>query len=573
VLPLHDFRDRLCSGLYGYNTQGSPSVLTDPIWAEIVARTIVQVKIAGTDSTVAIPWGKHGDIVRQFALIHEQRYGFSPHEPDLIIESLRVEATGETGAPLAAENVNRPNTPAACSKGKVRAFFNTGWHQTPVFKREDLSPGFSLSGPGIIVESTGTIIVEPGWTAEVSANLQILLTRNEPLAISETVGIEADPIMLEVFSQHFMHIAEQMGVVLESTAHSVNIKERLDFSCALFDQQGQLIANAPHMPVHLGSMDDSVQTVLRTNRERLIAGDVFVSNAPYNGGTHLPDITVITPVLDAKQRSIIFLLASRAHHADVGGISPGSMPPDSVHIGEEGILLDNIPLVVDGQFREQHLRHTFSAGDYPARQPSQNIADLKAQIAANQRGSQLLFEMVARYGLNTVKAYMSHVQDNAEESVRAAIERLHDGTFEYEMDPGHWIRVKITLDGNSRSAIIDFTGTSPVSRDNFNAPASISRAAVLYVFRTLVGSDIPLNAGCSRPLKIIIPSDCLLNPQYPAAVVAGNVETSQCVTDALYGALGILAASQGTMNNLTFGTEHYQYYETIGGGSGAGQGG
>jgi len=377
--------------------------------------------------------------------------------------------------------------------------------------------------------------------------------------------------MLEVFSQHFMHIAEQMGVVLESTAHSVNIKERLDFSCALFDQQGQLIANAPHMPVHLGSMDDSVQTVLRTNRERLIAGDVFVSNAPYNGGTHLPDITVITPVLDAKQRSIIFLLASRAHHADVGGISPGSMPPDSVHIGEEGILLDNIPLVVDGQFREQHLRHTFSAGDYPARQPSQNIADLKAQIAANQRGSQLLFEMVARYGLNTVKAYMSHVQDNAEESVRAAIERLHDGKFEYEMDPGHWIRVKITLDGNSRSAIIDFTGTSPVSRDNFNAPASISRAAVLYVFRTLVGSDIPLNAGCSRPLKIIIPSDCLLNPQYPAAVVAGNVETSQCVTDALYGALGILAASQGTMNNLTFGTGHYQYYETIGGGSGAGQ--
>ena len=538
---------------------------------QIVARTIVQVKIAGTDSTVAIPWGKHGDIVRQFALIHEQRYGFSPHEPDLIIESLRVEATGETGAPLAAENVNRSNTPAACCKGKVRAFFNTGWHQTPVFKREDLSPGFSLSGPGIIVESTGTIIVEPGWTAEVSANLQILLTRNEPLAISETVGIEADPIMLEVFSQHFMHIAEQMGVVLESTAHSVNIKERLDFSCALFDQQGQLIANAPHMPVHLGSMDDSVQTVLRTNRERLIAGDVFVSNAPYNGGTHLPDITVITPVLDAKQRSIIFLLASRAHHADVGGISPGSMPPDSVHIGEEGILLDNIPLVVDGQFREQHLRHTFSAGDYPARQPSQNIADLKAQIAANQRGSQLLFEMVARYGLNTVKAYMSHVQDNAEESVRAAIERLHDGTFEYEMDPGHWIRVKITLDGNSRSAIIDFTGTSPVSRDNFNAPASISRAAVLYVFRTLVGSDIPLNAGCSRPLKVIIPSDCLLNPQYPAAVVAGNVETSQCVTDALYGALGILAASQGTMNNLTFGTGHYQYYETIGGGSGAGQ--
>ena len=538
---------------------------------QIATRSIVQVKIAGTDSTVAIPWGKHGDIVRQFVLMHEQRYGFSPHEPDLIIESLRVEATGETATPLAAENVNRRNTPAARSEGKVKAFFNSRWHQTPVFKREDLSPDFSLSGPGIIVESTGTIIVEPGWTARVSSNLQILLTRSEPLALSETVGIEVDPVMLEVFSQHFMHIAEQMGVVLESTAHSVNIKERLDFSCALFDQQGQLIANAPHMPVHLGSMDDSVQTVLRTNRERLIAGDVFVSNAPYNGGTHLPDITVITPVLDLKQGSIIFLLASRAHHADVGGISPGSMPPDSVHIGEEGILLDNIPLVVDGQFREQHLRHIFSAGDYPARQPSQNIADLKAQIAANQRGSQLLFEMVARYGLNTVKAYMSHVQDNAEESVRAAIERLHDGTFEYEMDPGHWIRVKITLDGNSRSAIIDFAGTSPVSKDNFNAPASISRAAVLYVFRTLVGSEIPLNAGCSRPLKVIIPPDCLLNPKYPAAVVAGNVETSQCVTDALYGALGILAASQGTMNNLTFGTEHYQYYETIGGGSGAGR--
>ena len=540
--------------------------------AELIAtRIILQVKIAGTDSTVAIPWGKHDDIVRQFVLMHDQRFGFSPHEPVLIIESLRVEATGETGTPLAAENINRRKILTARSEGNVKAFFNTQWCQTPVFKRANLSPGFSLSGPGIIVESTGTIIVEPGWTVTVSPNLQILLTRDAPLALSESIGTDVDPVMLEVFSQHFMHIAEQMGAVLESTAHSVNIKERLDFSCALFDQQGQLIANAPHMPVHLGSMDDSVQTVLRTNREQLIAGDVFVSNAPYNGGTHLPDITVITPVLDEKQRSLMFLLASRAHHADVGGISPGSMPPDSVHIDEEGILLDNIPLVADGQFQEQRLRQLFSAGDYPARKPSQNIADLKAQVAANQRGSQLLYEMVARYGLNTVKAYMSHVQDNAEESVRAAIERLSEGKFEYEMDAGHWVRVKITLDGNSRSATIDFAGTSPVSKDNFNAPASITRAAVLYVFRTLIGSDIPLNAGCSRPLKVIIPPGCLLNPEYPAAVVAGNVETSQCVTDALYGALGILAGSQGTMNNLTFGTEHYQYYETIGGGSGAGQ--
>ena len=538
---------------------------------QIATQTIAHVRVTGTDTTLPISWGTHDDIMQQFNLTHEQRYGFSPQFPDLIIESLGAEATGETGAPVLAANITSKNAQTARSKSKVSAFFNTQWHQTPVFQRTDLSPGFSLTGPAIIVESTGTIIVDPGWAVEVSANLQILLTRTKSLATFENVSTKVDPIMLEVFSQHFMHIAEQMGVVLESTAHSVNIKERLDFSCALFNQQGELVANAPHMPVHLGSMDDSVQTILRNNRERLLAGDVFVSNAPYNGGTHLPDITVITPVPDENQRSLMFLLASRAHHADVGGISPGSMPPDSVHIYEEGVLLDNIPLVTDGQFQERQLRQLFEAGAYPARKPSQNIADLKAQVAANQRGKQMLHEMVAHYGLNTVEAYMSHLQDNAEESVRAAIERLHEGEFEYELDAGHWIRVKITLDPKSRSATVDFAGTSRMSRDNFNAPASICRAAVLYVFRTLVGSDIPLNAGCSRPLKVTIPPGCLLNPEYPAAVVAGNVETSQSVTDALYGALGILAASQGTMNNLTFGTDSYQYYETIGGGSGAGR--
>jgi 5-oxoprolinase (ATP-hydrolysing) len=390
-------------------------------------------------------------------------------------------------------------------------------------------------------------------------------------------------VLLEVFNNLFMHIAEQMGAALEHTAASVNIKERLDFSCALFDAVGGLIANAPHMPVHLGSMGASVEHILQANAGRMRAGDVFILNAPYQGGTHLPDITVITPIFLEKNPSPQpspqggeggaqpdFFVASRAHHADIGGITPGSMPPGSRTVHEEGVLFDNFRLVSRGRFEEQALRERLTSGPYPARNPAQNIADLKAQIAANEKGVAELARVIERYGLPTVRAYMQHVQDNAEESVRRVIGRLGSGSFRYEMDNGQAIVVRVDIDPGSRSAVIDFSGTSAQTDNNFNAPASVCAAAVLYVFRTLIDEDIPLNAGCLKPLRLVIPAGSMLNPRYPAAVVAGNVETSQCIVDALYGALGVLAASQGTMNNFTFGNEKHQYYETIAGGSGAG---
>jgi 5-oxoprolinase (ATP-hydrolysing) len=377
-------------------------------------------------------------------------------------------------------------------------------------------------------------------------------------------------VLLEVFNNLFMHIAEQMGAALEHTAASVNIKERLDFSCALFDARGGLIANAPHMPVHLGSMGASVEHILDANAGRMRAGDVFMLNAPYQGGTHLPDITVITPVFLTESPHPDFFVASRAHHADIGGITPGSMPPGSRTVDEEGVLFDNFRLVTGGRFEEQALRERLTGGTHPARNPAQNIADLKAQIAANEKGVAELARMIERYGLSTVRAYMQHVQDNAEESVRRVIGRLGSGSFRYEMDNGQAIVVRIDIDVSSRSAVIDFTGTSTQADNNFNAPTSVCMAAVLYVFRTLIDEDIPLNAGCLKPLRLVIPAGSMLNPSYPAAVVAGNVETSQCIVDALYGALGVLAASQGTMNNFTFGNERHQYYETIAGGSGAG---
>ncbi|MEA5512130.1 hydantoinase B/oxoprolinase family protein [Crocosphaera sp. UHCC 0190] len=379
-----------------------------------------------------------------------------------------------------------------------------------------------------------------------------------------------DPIYLEIFKNLYQFIAEQMGITLQNTASSVNIKERLDFSCAIFDQQGLLVANAPHIPVHLGSMSESIKSLIQDKGNSLQPGDVYLSNNPYNGGTHLPDVTAITPVFDEAKQSILFYVASRGHQADIGGITPGSMPPHSTSILEEGILFDNFLLVKKGQFREQELREVLANNPYPARNTEQNIADFQAQIAANEKGVQELHKMVLNYGLETVQAYMNFVQDNAEECVRKAIDVLTDGEFTYTMDQGSIIKVKVTIDSQNRSATIDFTGTSPQLNSNFNAPKAVTQAAVLYVFRTLVDDNIPLNAGCLKPLHLIIPEGCMLNPKYPAAVVAGNVETSQVIVDALYGALAVLAASQGTMNNFTFGNEKYQYYETICGGSGAG---
>jgi 5-oxoprolinase (ATP-hydrolysing) len=446
------------------------------------------------------------------------------------------------------------------------------WHETPLYRREKLGSGDRIDGPAIIAEANATTVVEPGWRAEVTTLDHLVLERVVPRDKRVALGTAADPVMLEIFNNLYMSIAEQMGLRLQNTAYSVNIKERLDFSCALFDADGSLIANAPHMPVHLGSMGESIKTVIRENAGRMKAGNVYVLNAPYNDGTHLPDVTVITPVFGDAGREILFYVGSRGHHADIGGITPGSMPPDSKTVEEEGVLIDNFLLVEEGRFRERETVALLSSGKYPARNIQQNIADLQAQIAANEKGVQALREMVAHFGLDVVRAYMRHVQDNAEESVRRVIGVLKDGEFELPLDNGAKIHVRISIGADRRRATIDFAGTSAQLPNNFNAPAAVSMAAVLYVFRTLVDDDIPLNAGCLKPLDVRIPEGCMLNPRYPAAVVAGNVETSQCVTDALYGALGVLAASQGTMNNFTFGNARYQYYETIAGGSGAGPG-
>ena len=445
-------------------------------------------------------------------------------------------------------------------------------HDTPVYVREGLRPGDTIRGPAIIAEQNATTVVEPGWAATVTPLDHLVLERVEARPQRVAIGTNVDPVMLEVFNNLYMSIAEQMGLRLENTAYSVNIKERLDFSCALFDADGQLIANAPHLPVHLGSMGESIRTVMRENAGRMKAGNVYVLNAPYNGGTHLPDITVITPVFDDAGQRILFYVGSRGHHADVGGITPGSMPPDSKVVEEEGVLIDNFLLVEEGRLREKETVALLTSGQYPVRNVEQNMADLRAMIAANEKGVQELRRMVDHFGLEVVHAYMRHVQDNAEEAVRRVIDVLKDGEYTQEMDVGARIRVKISIDKAAREATIDFTGTSPQLPSNFNAPSAVCMAAVLYVFRTLVDDDIPLNAGCLKPLNVIIPEGSMLKPRYPAAVVAGNVETSQAITDALYGALGVMGASQGTMNNFTFGNDRHQYYETICGGSGAGEG-
>ena len=540
--------------------------------AHIAAHQRAHLRYEGTDTAIVVDFDAPAAMTEEFEKSYRQRYSFLMPRRALIVEAVSVEVVGRsdeifapTPIPVSRGGGKEPEAAAT-----ARVFSDGRFHETPVFRRVELSAGDRILGPAIIAEANATTVVEPEWQAEVTALEHLVLTRAVPRPKRVAVGTHADPVMLEIFNNLYMAIAEQMGVTLANTAYSVNIKERLDFSCALFDARGNLIANAPHMPVHLGSMGESVKTVIRDNAERMRAGDVYMLNDPYHGGTHLPDITVITPVFDDTAKKVLFYVGSRGHHADVGGITPGSMPPDSRHLDEEGVLIRNFLLVARGHFREREVHELLSSARYPARNVEQNIADLRAMVAANRKGVLELARMTEHFGLEVVHAYMQHVQDNAEESVRRVIDVLKDGAFAYEMDDGAVIRVRISIDHAARSAVIDFTGTSAQLATNFNAPSAVTMAAVLYVFRTLVADDIPLNAGCLKPLQVIIPEGSLLNPRYPAAVVAGNVETSQCVTDALYGALGIMGASQGTMNNFTFGNDRHQYYETISGGSGAG---
>jgi 5-oxoprolinase (ATP-hydrolysing) len=445
------------------------------------------------------------------------------------------------------------------------------WAEVDLYPRSGLGPGHAIDGPAIITEELATTVIEPGWQAVVSDRGDLLLSRVAARPGPQRLSTEADPVLLEIFNNLYMSVAEQMGVRLQSTAHSVNIKERLDFSCAVFDAEGGLIANAPHMPVHLGSMGESIKMVISRNPD-IRRGDVYVLNDPYHGGTHLPDITVVTPVFAPGTDEIWFYVASRGHHAEIGGVSPGSMPAGSRRVEEEGVLIDNWLLAEDGRLREAETIRLLRTAEYPSRDPATNLADLRAQIAANAKGIAELRRLVDHFGLDVVRAYMGHVQENAAESVRRVITALHDGHYEYELDNGAVIKVSVRVDHARRMAEIDFTGTSPQLPDNFNAPSSVAMAAVLYVFRTLVDDDIPLNSGCLHPLKVIIPPGTMLSPEYPAAVAAGNVETSQAVTGALYAALGVMAEGSGTMNNVTFGNDRYQYYETVASGSGAGEG-
>jgi len=534
----------------------------------------VHLRYEGTDSALVVDFGAVEAMQAQFEAAYKKRFSFLMPSRALVVEAVSVEALGRSEAPPETIADSAPRTEALQASQQVRMFGNGEWFDAGIYRRADIRPGDIIKGPAIVAENNATTVVEAGWQAEVTPYNHLVLTRVEALPERRAIGTTADPVMLEIFNNLFMSIAEQMGLRLQNTAYSVNIKERLDFSCAIFDADGNLVANAPHMPVHLGSMGESIKTVMRENAGRMRAGDVYVLNDPYNGGTHLPDVTVISPVFDEAGQDILFYVGSRGHHADIGGTTPGSMPPDSHHIEQEGVLINNFKLVdgLDGVLRELEARALLGSARYPARNPDQNMADLRAQVAANQKGVEELHRMVAHFGLDVVRAYMGHVQDNAEEAVRRVIGALKDGAFRVELDNGAHIDVAIRVDRDARSAEIDFTGTSAQLDNNFNAPSAVCMAAVLYVFRTLVEDEIPLNGGCLKPLKVIISPGSMLNPHYPASVVSGNVETSTCITNALYGALGVMAASQGTMNNFTFGNAKYQYYETISGGSGAGEG-
>ena len=544
------------------NGQGVPNNAV-----KVISRA--HIRYAGTDSALVVAAGSVAAMKSAFEKSHKARFGFIDRSKQLVVEAVSVEAIGG-GAKFKEKTAKRARGKLPPPARRTQFFSGGAWHKANVYIRDQLKIGAKIQGAAIIIEPHQTIVVEPSWQAELTAKNHLVLTRAEKLKRTHAIGTHADPVMLEVFNNLFMSIAEQMGVSLQNTAYSVNIKERLDFSCAVFAHDGTLVANAPHMPVHLGSMDRSVESIIRDNKDKVAPGDVFAINAPYNGGTHLPDITVCTPVFDDKRKKILFWVASRGHHADVGGISPGSMSPNAPTIEQEGVYMDNFKLVDRGRFREKELLAVLLGAKYPARNPAQNIADIKAQIAANKKGVGELRKMVTLFTMPVVTAYMKHVQDNAAESVRRVIDRLHDSEFTYEMDQGTVIKVKITVDKKKREATVDFTGTSPQQPTNFNAPEPVTRAAVLYVFRMMVADDIPMNAGCLRPINIVVPPKSMLTPEYPAAVVAGNVETSQAVTNCLFGALGALAAAQGTMNNLNFGNAKYQYYETICSGSPAG---
>lgn len=536
----------------------------------------LHIKVAGSDTALIVPEGDAASVRTAFEAAHKQQFGFVMAGKPLVIDAASVEAVGGGATGEAAASASIPDHAAALPEplATVPVYLDGESRPTPVYDRDALVPGQAVAGPAIIKEATGTNVIEPGWQAVMNTLGHLVLRRVVAMPSRVAVGTTVDPVMLEVFNNLFMSIAEQMGVTLQNTAHSVNIKERLDFSCAVFDREGYLVANAPHMPVHLGSMGASVQHIIAQRHGIMAPGDVFMLNDPYNGGTHLPDVTVITPVF-ADQAAAgdppLFYVASRGHQADIGGITPGSMPPDSRTIDEEGVLIDNVQVVAQGRFLEDELVTLLTTGArYPVRNVTQNLGDLKAAMAANEKGVQELRRMVGMFGLDVVEAYMGHVRDNAEEQVRRVLDVLTPGTFVQKMDNGAEIHAEITIDKVSRSAVIDFTGTSAQQDNNFNAPTAVVRAAVLFVFRSLVEDEIPLNDGCLRPIEIRVPDGSMLAPQPPAAVVAGNVETSLAVTNSLYGALGVLAAAQGTMNNFTFGNDRYQYYETICGGSGAG---
>lgn len=528
----------------------------------------LHLRYLGSDTALLVAFDELAEIQRSFEQAHQQRFGFISPEKPLIVEAIQVEVIGAGEHPALV-------TEGSVAEGELQPLsvhptvMDGATRDTAFYARDSLPVDHPVPGPAVVIEQTGTIVVEPGWQAILTADNNIVLERYLPLPKRVAIGTQVDPVMLEIFNNLFMSIAEQMGMVLENTAASVNIKERLDFSCAVFDQRGDLIANAPHMPVHLGSMSESIKTVIRERAGTMRPGDAYLLNDPYNGGTHLPDVTLIKPVFDPAGGTVIFYVASRGHHADIGGTTPGSMPPDSTTVEQEGILINNVKLVDQGRFCEREIREILASRPWPARNIDTNIADFQAQLAACEKGVQELMRMVDHFGLDVVHAYMRHVQDNAEESVRRVLDVLNDGEFCYEMDDGHRVCVKITLQREQRRAIIDFTGTSAQHPGNYNAPAAVCRAAVLYVFRCLVDDMIPLNEGCLKPLEVIIPPGSMINPDYPAAVVAGNVETSQVIVDTLFGALGVAAGSQGTMNNFTWGNQQYQYYETICGGAGA----
>jgi 5-oxoprolinase (ATP-hydrolysing) len=540
---------------------------------DIMVSRVLHLRYEGTDTTIDIPHLSHRlkALRKAFEKQHKDQFGFIYENRPIIIESVAVSASDVSAAGSSDKTAPTVEGEAPLSES-TRIFTDGQWHDAAIVRRGDVARGQTISGPAILVEDHQTVVIEPGWRAQLTARDHLVLKRVEAKSRDLAIGTQADPVMLEVFNNLFMSIAEQMGETLQKTSSSVNIKERLDFSCAVFDKSGALVANAPHMPVHLGSMDRSVEAIIRQNEGRVRPGDVYALNAPYNGGTHLPDITVVTPVFDPDEREIIFWVASRGHHADVGGTAPGSMTPLATSVEEEGVLFDNFKVVDQGIFQEIALRELLTDHPYPCRNPDQNIGDLKAQIAANEKGVHEMRKMVAQFSWEVVSAYMGHVQDNAEESVRRVLERLDDAEIEYPTDQGAVIKVKITVDHDKREATVDFTGTSPQQPNNFNAPEPVARAAVLYVFRVLTEQPIPMNAGCLKPINLIIPEGSMLRPEYPAAVVAGNVETSQHVTNAMFCATKALAAAQGTMNNLTFGNATYQYYETICSGAPAGPG-